>query len=320
MLNLTRQDIYRYFDEKLKVFLEKPFAWGNQNDMGLDDALLRTSLAYIAYFDNEQSYKIVNGLLSCFSQNRNFIWKAWRSPNHKTDDVSRDQVIMALTALKLNGYPHLAKSIGCSLKYRLSKRYIMTPALWLWIRVIGKQRWIGLFTIIFGMELLIAGLWRKLINRLLGLNQLSQRELLAKCNDNQNVSQILYADFAERKDKSLYVKLLAAMRIPFYSLHLSAWMIYAMPDCFGKRLLQKIMSISVPKYNLLLKLLNQQKVPYIEIMRYQPMYNFRWSSEWDGTEWLQESNEPLLNAIDKDILYILHHKNRNITAKNRNSI
>jgi hypothetical protein len=117
-----------------------------------------------------------------------------------------------------------------------------------------------------------------------------------------------------RLDEHLHVKFLDMLRIPFYSIHLSAWMIYSMPEGFYKRILQRIIKISVPKYNLLLKLLNQQVVEIEELSAYKPMYRFGWSSEWNGTEWFEklENEDAKYNIIDKDILFRLFNLNNSL--------
>ncbi len=300
MLNLTNTTIYRYFDKKLSGFLEKPFDWQDSNDVGLDDFLFRTSLGYIAYYNSDSSDRLYKGMIDCFDDNG----KAYRNPLKDEDTVSRDQVIMFLTAMKINVGMAEFKGYALGLKYRLSKRYTMTPGMWLWIRVLAKKQFYGLFALVFGIELLITVYWRKLVNWIWGIHSIDINDLLEDVGS-KNASQILFEDYVKKVDKHLRWKLYKFIKIPYYSIHLSVWMIFVLPEGRIKRILQMVIRKAIPKQNLLLRLLTNQEVFTDELQNYKPMYRYAWSTEFNCSEWYSQlkGDDAKFNTIDEALLF-----------------
>ena len=96
---------HNYFVEKDKMMLSKDPPWKIDGGDGKGDALWRTSLAYMTW----KLPDMKEGILGCF---RKFdmigLDKYWYQASrytgrYKEDDVSRDQTLLAFSALKVNG-------------------------------------------------------------------------------------------------------------------------------------------------------------------------------------------------------------------------
>lgn len=117
---------------KTRFYVENGMMRERTHDSG--DNLWRTSIAYIAYTDSAMK----DGMLRCTK---------WISPNHvqyyrsfeQTDmDVSRDQVIMFLSAMALSG-EDVSKYIKAT-KLRLSKRFNVSVTMWLWMKALAGNK------------------------------------------------------------------------------------------------------------------------------------------------------------------------------------
>lgn len=117
---------------KTRFYVENGMMRERTHDSG--DNLWRTSIAYIAYRDSA----LKDGMLSCTK---------WISPNHvqyyrsfeQTDmDVSRDQVIMFLSAMVLSG-EDVSKYVKAT-KLRLSKRFTVSFTMWLWMKALAGNK------------------------------------------------------------------------------------------------------------------------------------------------------------------------------------
>ena len=155
-------DTYRFFKSDSKMMFEKPEAWGDPTDMGQADALYRTARAYVAYKETI----LKEGILSCFKKESDGKYQAYRCyPDYGADDVSRDQTIAALSSLLMNGDVKEFKEIGPNLRFRLSKRYIQGPGMWLWLR-----QWWTLYGIVDLLPTVVGTLWNKVLYKLLNRN------------------------------------------------------------------------------------------------------------------------------------------------------
>jgi hypothetical protein len=320
MINLNKQNIYRFFDLNHKVFLETPREWMDQNDNGKKDSLFRTSLSYISYGKkNLYGYPniIQKGILSCFRKYKLINKKKWyyqpmRYPLCEYgDDTSRDQVIMALVSLKINNDKEILKDISLNLPYKLSRRFSMTPELWLWIRVLTLNKYKWLFYLLFNISILISLIWGKFIDLLLGLNKKYTINELLRPTPEGNFSKTLFIKYKKKLKNNPMYRFLDSLRYPMYSVHLSSWMIYILQDNIYKKFSQWLLSFWITDENLLLMLLNNKNVDIKKIDNYHPMYNFIWSNRFDGTDWIEilEGDSSLYNTIDKDILYVINKYN-----------
>jgi hypothetical protein len=132
----------------------------------IGDALWRTAIGLITLpksNSNERSYLLL-GILKCLqgkSLNNSYSGPI-RHPEHESDDCSRDQVIMAMSALLISKNNLIARKFASDLKYRISKRYTMVPSMWLWIKSISSRSeikyniLINLFSIFFTIECVLS--------------------------------------------------------------------------------------------------------------------------------------------------------------------
>jgi hypothetical protein len=288
--------------------------------------MLRTSLAYISY--GEKLLK--EGILSCFTKiprGKSYYYQGARCyPRYGEEDMSRDQTILALSALKFNGDTAELREIGPKLRYRLSKRFIMTPALWLWIRLLctDKKIYNTLFGIMEVIELLPSVLWNKMIRPILRYNREFSMDWYMSIDpttglwhnwdgkgwvfdekvDWANNGYKVYALNEKRLYDNKFLDLLDKAEFPEYASHLASWMIHFMHDGFLKRILKKLMLWNVEKENYLLRMLVGEKQPVGKLVDWKPTHWFRWSTRLNGTSYYDylTGDDATYNTIDRDIL------------------
>lgn len=210
--------IHRFIDKHSCLLQQNTH--GTCIECGKGDALWRTSLAYIAYND-QQFY---DGMMACIDKNielgrPNSIK---RHPDKDEKDTSRDQVIMFLVALFLKGDGCECGELAKKLKYRISNRYRWTIGSWLWVKMLGGKQWLKY-------------LWSFLI-------------CFTACTFLVNYPY----KWLGIKNEKLYPFLFTA--------HLTAWMLYVTPNNSFKWLASKIMLGGIPKSNLLIRKLLGCKV------------------------------------------------------------
>ena len=245
---------------------------------------------------------------------------------YREDDVSRDQTIMALSALKVNNDNEELKEIGNHLPFRLSRRFLMGPTLWIWIKAItGKGKiWTYLFGLFELMEFLPSVLWDKFLRKIMGWNKEYSQEWY--CGYDQSIpfwtkengewkwiesgyhwvnnGHKMYNAYQKKKEEKWLYRTLDGMEYPEYALHLTIWMIYVSDDTFFKRILQKLAIWLAEKDNLLVRKLMTDNVTQKEINNYKPLNGYRWSSRLNGTSYFYylKDDDALYNVIDKDLL------------------
>jgi len=322
---------WRFFDSEKKMMLEQPLGWENQNSNHEGDALWRTGLSYIAY--KEQVLK--EGILGCYrkftqiNKEGKYWYQSMRcTGRYREDDVSRDQNIIALSSLYINGDMDEFNEIVNHLPYRLSRRFIMGPAMWLWLKVLttGNKLYLVLYSLITMIELIISTLITKSVNVLLKTTKEYTEEELTHVNnstgfwhkrdgkewvwlveDGVSDGKKMYGTYMKKLDDNKFLKLLDKMKHPAYALHLTGWIVYCLPNGFWKKSLNKLLWWASEKNNLLLKKLVGKDISQQEIDNYNPSYGFRWSIRFDGTEYIDllQGEDAIYNVIDKDILMAL---------------
>lgn len=323
---------YRFFTEHLKMMFEIPESWNSQEDIGQDDAVLRTALSYIAY--KEPILK--EGVVSCFTKiprGKSYYYQGARCyPRYGEHDMSRDQTIIALSSLKFNGDMAEIKEIAPNLRFRLSDRFAMTLALWIWLRMIctDSKFWSTIFGIMELIELLPSVLINKLIRPILKYDKEFNMEWYMSIDPttglwhnwddmgwvfDENVDWCnngykLYGLNDKRLAESKWLKFLDSVKYPEYAAHLGSWMIYFMKPGFLKKVLQKLMVWNIEKENYLLRMLMGKDVSLKDINSWKPVHGYRWSSRLNGTYYtnLLEGEDSIYNVIDKDILYAVKEK------------
>lgn len=98
------------------------------------DNLWRTSLAYIAY----KNPVLEEGMQRCLRWIGPHHVQFYRSVEKENNDVSRDQIIMFLSALKY--HDHEIKKYVKATKWKISDKYRLTPDMWLWMRAAAGNR------------------------------------------------------------------------------------------------------------------------------------------------------------------------------------
>lgn len=320
-------DTYRYVENKM--MLEKNEEWDTSGDNGIGDALWRTSLSYVAYKDPS----LKEAILSCFRKFTmiNKDGKHWyqgsRSADRfREDDVSRDQTILALSALKENGDLDELEEIGLHLPYELSRRFKMMPTMWIWIRAIvtKKKIWTFLFQTLELLEFLPSVLWDKILRKIMGWDtEYSQEWYLGVDTtipfwsnedgewvyieegwDWVNNGQRLHNNHQHKRDVNFIYNFMCQLEYPEYALHLTSWMVYSSEDTFMKRILQRLGIWMAEKDNLLVRKLMGKEITQEEIDEYQPTRGYRWSSRYNGTSYTNyvEGDDAIYNILDKDIL------------------
>ena len=325
MFNLTA-DTQTFVDIEKKMVLRKPESWDDPNNFGEGDALHRTGTAYIAY--GEEILK--EGVLSCFTrvdENRSYYYQAARCyPNYGEDDVSRDQVIMALASLKFNNNMDELKEIGPKLKYRLSKKFCMTPALWLWIRMIctDSNYYNTLYGIMQIIEFVPAVIWSKLIRPFLkhdteyeldwymsidpttGLweDWNGYWEYLEHVDSVNNGYKITYDNRKYLYDNK-FLNLLSETEFPEYASNLTCNTVQFMKEGFLKKILRKFIFWNSDKSNWLFHLILGEDIPIEDINAYKPTKSTRWSNHLNGTFYTEylSGDDAIYNVMDKDLLY-----------------
>ena len=265
------------------------------------DTLWRSGLAYIAYGDED----IKKGIISCF---RPYIigeqrdasktkYQASRASNRfGEDDVSRDQVIMALASLEYNGDIEEVQEIAGKLPFRLSRRFLMTPTVYFWVKYLAtrEKKWKNRFAFMQTLELAIQIPYTKFLRWLAGATK-----PIPLPHDQH--SKLPYR-------KGLRYNLYKLIGYPEYGLHFSAWQVYTVPfgGLMGK-LCKSLMRWQMEDSNLLLRLLLDGKpVTEEEIKAFTPTNTFMWQRRNDlVTAWIYTLDEKKVefNNLEVDILY-----------------
>ena len=304
----------KFFDIKTKMMCEHAWEWAKKEgamNVGEGDALWRTGLAYITW--KEPLMK--EGILDCyrpFGGNYHFKNKMYQASRHTgrygEDDVSRDQVLMSLASLKVNGDLEELNEIATYLPYRLSRKFKMTPDFWAWIKTLTNTKRFKLYTnICCGIQIVekfFAFNLNKLIAKVCGYKR-------NKIKNNDYTSRVHY-DLKE--NWNWFQKQLSKAYYSGFAFHLACWQYYTLPETYNpflKRVLRKIMINYCEKENYLCRLLLGDKtVTWSEINSYEPREGFRWEAYLDGSwsnyfnekseEWKKKNLK--WNQMDKDCL------------------
>lgn len=264
------------------------------------DTLWRSGLGYIAYGDEETK----KGIIKCFrpyiiGEDRDeskIKYQASRASNRfGEDDVSRDQVILALASLEFNGDINEVKEIAGRLPFRLSRRFLMTPTMWFWVKYLAtrKSGWKSAFAFMQTLEHVIQIPLTKFLRFLAG----ARKPIAIPHN---KYTQLPYK-------QGLRLKLYKAIGYPEYGLHFAAWQYYVVPfgGILGK-INKSLMRWQMEDSNLLLRaLLGGRKVEQDEIDSFKPTNTFMWQRRRDvATAWIYELDPEQYeyNNLEVDIL------------------
>lgn len=279
--NINKNQLFWKFREEDGLFYHSKYPWEHRDDYfkqfrGEYDTLFRSGLAYIAYGDED----IKQGILNCFrpyiiGEERDLSktkYQASRASNRfGEDDVSRDQIILALAALEYNGDIEEVKEITNRLPFRVSKRFLMTPTMWFWVKYLGtrEQKWKNAFAFMQTLEHLIQIPMTKVLRWLTG----ATKDIPLPHDKN---SKLPYK-------KGLWYKLYTTIGYPEYGLHFAAWQYYTVHfgGILGK-LNRGLMKWQMQDRNLLLRILLDGRKPTVEeIEAVEPTNTFIWQRRLD---------------------------------------
>ena len=318
----------KFFDPNTKMMSEHAWEWAKKEgkmNIGEGDALWRTGLAYITW--KEEAMK--EGILSCYRLvpvGHHFKKPFYQAMRHSgrwcEDDVTRDQVIMSLAALKVNKDFVDIDEIAIKLPYKLSRKYNMTPDMWFWVKTLTCTKRLKLYTNLCCffqiIEKFIAFGLNKIIAKVCGFKR-------DKVKNNDYTSRVHY-DLKEGWN-SFQTKLAKAYYQGF-AFHLACWQIYTLPksqNTFLRRVLTKMMLNYCEKENYLCRiLLGDKSVTWEEVDGYVAREGFRWEAYLDGSwpnyngEKSEEWKKKYLkhNQMDRDCLITIWNKEIGNERKN----
>jgi hypothetical protein len=272
-----------YYKDRYNLLLVK------EPGEGRGDCIKRTVLGYIAY----KHEPFIKGVKGCF-QKVNGYWKGYRHPVIKEwghDDLSRDHVKYFLILLKYIGDTDMLQDFSRNVKWRISKKYCFNPPLWLWMKgLAGSKTWMLLYYL---WDIPLTFLW--IVWSLFILSVFGMRK---------EYSQKQY--MANKPKLSLFDKLIIATTHRMYDVHSKVFAMYVSEKSFGRWLMQKVLTLYVPKTNLLLRKFLGYKVDITEYAAYKPMTRWRWSVRLNISDRDHSYTSETVNALDKDILAANH--------------
>lgn len=293
------QTLYWKFNPTDKMMYSAPYPWNGpyREFSGKGDALWRTSLAYITYGDPE----LKQGIINCFRKftminyPKKYWYQASRCSNrYREDDVSRDQVILALAALYIRHDFVELKDIADHLPFKLSRRFNMTLTMWVWMKYLttNKRIYSTAHHIFNSLEMLIAIPLSKFLRK--------------KAKVDKYMPPGTY--ISDEIKKTFWYKIYNFLQLHGYVLHLKAWQYYTSnkKSLFAK-INSKLMLRDVEEDNYLLCLLLSENNVDIETYRSVSNWraNIRFNGDHDGTVWYLNPNEVRFNQMDKDVLIFL---------------
>jgi hypothetical protein len=296
---------YNYVQKNMMV--DHNYIWdtSEENSKENGDALWRTGWAYIAYGDK----CLRKGILSCFTneidkKGKPYI-QAYRYPNFKSENVSRDQIISALCGLKINNDIEDMKRIIKGLRWKISKKFQLTPDTWMWMQALkGSLFWSIMFCFI---DMIFVAPWSVLYDKFLykwtGLTQVSPEEKVGDINVEANKKQ----------------KFAMNVHYPMYARHLFAWQLYTTRNNPFKWICKKCLLIGLHESNFLMKLLAGKKIKLSDVYHYKPMTGFPWQEMYfkhiySACEIIalhseyKKMYENKANVLDSDILWYMYEK------------
>ena len=272
------------------------------------DTLWRSGLGYIAYGDEATK----NGIINCFrpyiiGEHRDASktkYQASRASNRfGEDDVSRDQIILALASLEFNGDIEEVKEIAGRLPFRVSRRFLMTPTMWFWVKYLAtrEQKWKNRFAFMLTLEHSINIPLTKFLRWLAGATK-----PIPIPHDQH--SELPYK-------KGIRYWLYKTLGYPEYGLHFAAWQQYVVPfgGILGK-INTKLMRWQMEDSNILLRMLTGESVSVVEMQQVEPTNTFIWQRRSDfATAWVYKlkPEQYQYNNLEVDILEaVMKHSNR----------
>lgn len=329
MFNSKVDYTYNYWDANLKYMAQKGHA-----DKGRGDGLYRTSLAYIAYGDSILKDSILSSFreFTMINKRHRTLLQGARAPfRHSEDDFSRDQYILAISALYIRGDYEEVKNIASKIPYRLSRRFRMTPTLWFWTKYLqGKNKKLNLVlyrTFEFISQLVIIPI-SKVGQVITGLTNHYSISNLVSVDPNMpywhydkdnkkwifktepsttaTLSHKLTNKHLMMKDTKWWYKLAYSLITPGYANSLGAYMAYI---AAGK-LLKLLMLSNISEYNVMQRILLGDKTLDVKsqiLKDYCDVQGYIWNSNFLGTSirYKLSKHDTEYNNVPLDIIKII---------------
>jgi hypothetical protein len=304
---INQNQLFWKYREQDGLFYHTKYPWEHLDPhfgkfRGEFDTLWRSGLGYITYGCPYTK----QGIINCF---RPYIIGEQRDPSKVKyqasrasnrfgeDDVSRDQVILALSALEFNGDIEEVQEIASRLPFRLSRRFLMTPTMWFWVKYLAtrEEKWRNRFAFMQTLEHAINIPITKFLRWLSGANK-----PIPLPHDQH--SKLPYK-------KGIRYQLYKTLGYPEYGLHFAAWQQYVVPfGGFLGWLNKSLMRWQMEDSNLLLRLLIGDLIDMRELVDIKPTNTFIWQRRSDiATAWIYElkPEEVEYNNIEVDIIKTL---------------
>ena len=283
--NPTSEKTYYKLSEN-NMFIGTPHAWQAQDNPNGGDNLWRTGWAYIVY----KSEILKEGILSCFTdevdkKGRKYI-QAHRSPGKGAHNVSRDQLVSALSALYLNGDHDDLRRIIKGLRWRISDKFRLTLTIYSWMKAISSKTkskqyfWSLIFCILsLIITLPIKNWWNDfLFKDVSKINEISQEQYQENIDYVRNHLDVEFTNI----DIDFYINFAMRFHSKGFGLYLFAWQLYTLPKnpCWLKTLLKKMGLKGVHPSNYFMRMIFGQKVTQKEIDEFSPMSGIRWQEKF----------------------------------------
>jgi len=221
------------------------------------------------------------------------------------NEFTRDHMISALTALSVKDLA-TAKQAIAKTKMRLSKRKLLGPGDWFWLKAIqNEDSWKGkAYAKLFGLFTMpaVAGsvIWDKIVKNMLGKKAI-------QVNPNEQLDPPL--KYTTKASRFVSEKL----RLFAFQGHLWGMQIYAMRKLglTGLPVLSAAVRAYSGKFNYLVSLYTGKKICKYKIKNYVPRTGWVWQSWIDNGSkggHVAGPKEKLYNAIDKDLLWKLYNE------------
>lgn len=281
-------------------------------DGGKYDSIERTWMSYYAYGDE----RFIEGIKSCWTKIYRTNWlskllfgdyyyQGERYPGLTNTNMSRDHLIYTVSVLKLSGMSDsdLYEFVS-HIRFRIGNTIgmLMTPDLWLWLRLITGKR-IGLLYYPYEIiDMFINSLWNKLLINITGLGvEQTQDEFKMISNS----------------DRPKILKFLTGLFFPNFAVKLMATQLSFLPNNWCCRQLKKLTLKMVQKNYVLQLLLDGPDISEEDINYYKPSNGDRWADILNP--WMHNHNLSILddkwltfNVLDKDYLLKIYENKHKI--------
>lgn len=305
-LNWETKDTEYFVDQENQMMNQQVHPW---KTYGNEVSIQRNFISFVCYEDK----RFIEGIKWCWEKREETNWfrktilrKKYRyqgflyPSNHENmQPITRDQLAYTLIALKYAKATRKdLREFVNHLPYKISKGNTFSFTLWLWARAICGSPIHTLLYYLFEAAF-----------------------LKFKCFQNSMIYKIV--PFDEERDQESWVQMDNSMKTerikkwsarlyPVSELHIKAWQIFLLRDCWWNKLMKRVCINIIPKHNYAIQMLLGKKVSKKSVNKYLPMFGNRWDSilnPFINTRDLFIICDPTLtsfNCLDVDYVKKLH--------------